>query len=139
MTAVIGDRRAEESLFHLYNHAKAVGGFVLMAARTPPGQWSFAVADLASRLRSCPAVAIGQPDDALLAGVMLKLFSDRQLRVPPDVIDYIVPRLERSFDAVANLVERLDTLSLAQRRGVTVPMARQVMEESLAPDLFKDL
>ena len=136
VAAIIGRRETEENLFHLYNHCKSTGGTLLITALTPPGQWSFLVADLASRLRSCPAVAIGKPDDHLLAGVMLKLFSDRQLRIAPDVIDYIVPRLERSFAAIVTLVEQLDHLSLSRGRAVTVPMARQVLDAWVAPDLF---
>lgn len=125
--AILGTRAAEENLFHLYNHCRANRGSLLMTGRTAPATWAFLIPDLGSRIRACPAVAIGQPDDALLAGVLLKLFSDRQLRITPDIIKYILPRLERSFAAVANLVDQLDTLSLAQQRPVSLSMLRMVL------------
>ena len=71
-------------------------------------------------------MAIGSPDDELLAAVLVKHFADRQLRVGTDVVDYAVKRMERSFDAVRDLVERLDRQSLRARREITVPLVRQV-------------
>ena len=62
--------------------------FVLLTARTPPDHWALRTPDLLSRLRLAPAVALGQPDDALLRAVLVKLFVDRQLVVDTSVVDY---------------------------------------------------
>lgn len=118
---------AERALFHLYNMAREIGAHLLLTGQTPPARWSIALPDLASRLRAAPAVAVEEPDDALLAAVLVKLFADRQLRVGADVIGFLVPRMERSFAAARRLVAALDTASLASRRPVTVPLARAVM------------
>jgi chromosomal replication initiation ATPase DnaA len=75
------------------------------------------------------AVAIAPPDDALLAAILVKLFSDRQLRVESAVIDYLLARMERSFGAAARLVGRLDALGLALGRPITVALARRAVEE----------
>ena len=72
-------------------------------------------------------MALGLPDDALLAALMLKLFGDRQITVAPEVPAYVVPRIERTFEAVARLVERLDRAALAEGRAVTVPLVRAVL------------
>jgi chromosomal replication initiation ATPase DnaA len=74
-------------------------------------------------------VAIGAPDDALLAAVMVKQFADRQLQVSEDVVAFLMPRIERSFAAVGSLVAALDGLALAQHRKITVPLARQVLDQ----------
>ena len=83
--------------------------------------------DLDSRLRALPHVEIGPPDDDLLAMVMAKQFSDRQIKVSPEVLDYLVGRMERSFEAARHMVETLDQAALSQGRAVTVPLARQVL------------
>jgi chromosomal replication initiation ATPase DnaA len=75
------------------------------------------------------AVELLAPDDGLIAAVLAKQFDDRQLRVAADVVDYLVPRMERSFAAIAEVVAALDTLSLAERRDITVPLARRVLEQ----------
>ena len=117
----------ERAHLHAYNAIAERGGHLLLTARTPPARWPLALPDLASRLRLAPAAALGLPDDALLAALMLKLFSDRQIAVAAEVPAYVVPRVERTFEAVARLVDRLDRAALADGRAVTVPLVRAVL------------
>ncbi|MEM7121854.1 MAG: DnaA/Hda family protein [Pseudomonadota bacterium] len=119
----------EEALFHIINLIREEEGFLMLTGREAPARWSVDLPDLASRLGAIPAVAVTAPDDDLLAAVLAKLFDDRQLKVADDVVDYIVMRMERSFSAVGSLVESLDSLSLAERRNITVPLARRVLEQ----------
>ncbi|MCC6597577.1 MAG: DNA replication protein [Alphaproteobacteria bacterium] len=132
----IGAREAEITLFHLYNILKEEGRFLLVASRMCPAQSDFVIADLASRFRAAPQALIKPPDDTLLASVLIKLFSDRQLSVGNDVIRYILPRMERSFTAVRDLVENADRAAMAAKRGISVPLLRQVMSEMQQDDLF---
>ena len=118
----------EEALFHLFNALKSAEGRILVTARTAPARWSIALADLASRLKGSPAVEITAPDDALLAALLVKHFSDRQLRVDADVVAYMVPRMDRTFQAAAALVAAVDAEALARKRPVTVPLVRKVLE-----------
>jgi chromosomal replication initiation ATPase DnaA len=122
----------ERAMFHLYNYVAADRGWLLLTAEKPVAQWSLQLADLRSRLAALPAVAMLPPDDALIEAVMIKQFSDRQLRVGPDVIAYLVPRVERSLAAVRDVVTSLDRAALAERRAVTVPLARQILAEITA-------
>lgn len=119
----------EEALLHLYNNVAEAGGTLLLTAETPPARWSFALPDLASRLRAAPVAAIGKPDDALLGAILVKMFADRQLRVPPDVISFLLVRMERSFAAARSLVARIDARALAEKRALTVPFVRSVFEQ----------
>ena len=123
----LGGRIDERALLHTYNSVAERGGHLLLTALAPPARWPLSLPDLASRLRVAPAVAIGLPDDALLAALMVKLFADRQIAVAPEVPAYVVPRIERTFEAAACLVERLDRAALAERRPVTVPLVRRVL------------
>ena len=117
----------ERALLHRYNRAQERGGHLLLTAGAPPGRWRLALPDLASRLRLAPAAALGMPDDALLGALVVKLFADRQMTVAPEVPAYLVPRIERRFDALAALVDALDRAALAENRPVTVPLARAVL------------
>lgn len=123
------DRVADErALLHLFNYVVGQGGSLLLTAATAPTHWTIKLADLRSRLAALPAIAVGAPDDALIEAVMVKQFSDRQIRVQPDVIAYLLPRLERSLASVRAVVAALDATALAERRPITVPLARQVLE-----------
>jgi len=117
----------QAALLHLYNLHVNQGGSFLITAPTPPARWSLSLADLGSRLRAIPVVEIAPPDDALLAAVMVKHFTDRQLEVGAEVIAFLAPRLERSFDAQRKAVKAMDAAAMAQNRAITVPLARQVL------------
>ena len=73
---------------------------------------------------------IDAPDDALLGAILVKQFHDRQIKVAADVIAYILPRMERSFAAARDLVERTDRAALAQKRAISIPLVRDVLMES---------
>jgi chromosomal replication initiation ATPase DnaA len=123
------EQAPEAALLHLYNVAVERGFGVLIVAAQAPASWPIALPDLASRLRATPAVGIAAPDDALLAAMLVKHFADRQLRVEPEVIAFLIPRMERSFAAAALLAERLDSLALSRGGPITVPLARQVLAQ----------
>ena len=118
--------KSEEALFHLYNHCKSEKLPLLITSMLLPEQLPFMLPDLRSRLKSLPLAQIHAPDDALLSAVLIKHFSDRQLKISPEVMDYMLPRLPRSFAAIAELVQKLDSDSLASGRNLTIPYVRQV-------------
>jgi chromosomal replication initiation ATPase DnaA len=123
----------ERALLHLYNCVVEAGASLLVVAREAPASWPIALPDLASRLRAAPSVAIAPPDDRLLAAVLVKLFADRQVRVAPGVIGFLLRRMERSFAAAGALAERLDRLALGAGGPINIALARQVLAEAGDP------
>jgi chromosomal replication initiation ATPase DnaA len=118
----------ERALFHLLNLAREHDAFVLLTARTAPV--TFAVRDLASRLKALPLVAMMPPDDTLLRAVLVKLFGDRQLAVDEALIGYVATRIERSFAAARAVVARLDDEALRHKRPLTRAFAAEVLRAS---------
>ncbi|HMB78026.1 MAG TPA: DnaA/Hda family protein [Kiloniellaceae bacterium] len=116
-------------LFHLHNLLRESGRALLMTARLPPKAWRVDLADLRSRLAAALAVEIGPPDDSLIYGVLVKLFADRQLHVEPEVLNYLLPRMERSFDAARALVDRVDRMALESRRDIKIGLVREALKE----------
>jgi chromosomal replication initiation ATPase DnaA len=123
----MSDNAYEEVMFHLLNQLSGRGGHILITANRAPVLWPIKLPDLRSRLLALPAAHIDPPDDAALLAVMGKLFADRQLRVPAEVIDYLVRRIERSYVAAHAAVVALDAAALATGRPVTLPLAREVL------------
>ena len=124
----------ERALFHLMNLARADDASLLMTARIPPVQWPVGLPDLASRLRAVPTVAVVPPDDALLRAVLVKLFTDRQMKVDESLIAYVANRIERSFAAARAAVETLDREALRRQRPLTRALAAEVFREGGALD-----
>jgi chromosomal replication initiation ATPase DnaA len=117
----------EPGLFHLINATRAAGSQLLLTARRFPGAWGVALPDLASRLKAAATVEIHEPDDLLLAGVMTKLFADRQIEVEPHVVQYLVRRIERSLATAMRVVEKLDRAALEQKTRITRGLAAEVV------------
>ena len=123
---IAGDAGREEALFHLYNTVRESGGTLMLTAQKAPAQWGVALPDLRSRLCAAPVAMMGAPDDVLLSGLLIKQFRDRQIDLESAVLDFILPRVERTPAAIRALVERLDHLSLAEGRKITIPLVRQI-------------
>lgn len=122
------DKAADPVAFlHLVNLLRQDGGYLLCLSCQPPGHWPMPLADLRSRLAAMLSVGIAEPDDRLLGAVMVKLLSDRQLRVPSDVISYLVARMERSFAGAGALVTILDNLAVGEQRPISLALARKAL------------
>ncbi|PLP58740.1 hypothetical protein CYK37_13805 [Mesorhizobium loti] len=113
----------QQGLFHLINSVRGAGSHLLLTARRFPAAWGITLPDLASRLKAAATVEIHEPDDMLLAGVITKLFADRQVEVEPHVVQYLVRRIERSLATAMRVVGRLDRMALEQQARITRTMA----------------
>ncbi|MEO1018451.1 MAG: DnaA/Hda family protein [Pseudomonadota bacterium] len=119
---------SELPLFHLYNAVTERRGNLLLVGDHPPGLWRTDLPDLHSRLQAALPVAIEAPCDDLLAALLVKQFSDRQVRIEPAVVTYLVRHMERSFAAVRRITVALDRVSLCAQRPITLPLARRILE-----------
>jgi chromosomal replication initiation ATPase DnaA len=117
----------EEGLFHLINAVRGAGSHLLLTARRFPAAWGVALPDLTSRLKAAATVEIHEPDDLLLAGVITKLFADRQVEVEPHVVVYLVRRIERSLATAMRVVERLDRTALERKTPITRALAAEAV------------
>ena len=124
---IAGDLASEEALFHLHNLLMQSGGTLLMTGRPAPGLWGLRLPDLQSRVDAALAARLDLPDDDLLAAILFKLFEDRQLNVQPELVSYLVARIERSFSAALDIVDRLDRASLRDRRPINRRLAADVL------------
>lgn len=121
--------KAEELLFHLHNHLLSDGRTLLVTGQTAPSRWDIKLPDLASRLNAAEVATLEEPDDMLLSVLLVKLFNDRQITVAPDLISYLIPRMDRSFAAARSTVEALDRAGLSKRRAITPRLAGEVLRD----------
>jgi chromosomal replication initiation ATPase DnaA len=121
------DRAANQTLLHVFNAVVETRGSLFLTARHPPGVWHPALADLASRLRTAAVVGIELPGDSLLAAVLAKHFADRQVRVTPAVVVYLVRHMERSLAAAGEIVAALDRAALRRGGRVNTRLAAEIL------------
>ena len=128
--AIADDRAAQTALFHLHN-LLAPAGRLLITAASPPRDWGNILPDLQSRLQAAALTRLNAPDDALLAAVLVKLFADRQIVVAPNVIAYLITRIERSIATARRVVIQLDAVSLTLGRPITRALAAEVLDKAV--------
>ena len=128
----------EHGIFHLLNLARQQGSSILLTAQTRPERWKIVLPDLLSRLRAIPVLEILPPDDALLRGVLVKLFFDRQIAAAESTISFMLTRMPRSLGAARLLVAEIDRRALEERAEVTRPFVAKVLVDFSAPELFGD-
>ena len=124
----INDKDTQQSLLHLYNWIREHGGYLLLTASARPKSWPISLKDLSSRLLASETVEIKAPDDDLMKAVISKQFSDRQITIGDDVLNYLVARAERAFDAIRKLVQNIDRLSRMEKKKITIATVRRVLE-----------
>ena len=117
----------ETALLHILNSASEMRKSVLLAASEPPARWPVMLPDLRSRLLAASLASIRMPDDVLLKGLIIKLFADRRVAVPPAVVEYVVPRMERSFAEASRIVSEIDRRALAEGRNINRRLAADVL------------
>ena len=127
---------AEAPLFALLER----GTPLLLTAQLPPAEWpekfALALPDMVSRVRALLAFALWAPDDALLMGLAVKLFADRQVQVPENVVTHMIRSLERSPAAIRDFVARADAVALAEKRPINISLIRDLLIGPATPSLF---
>lgn len=117
----------QEALFHLYNTYRDMGGNILFTADVAPARLNFSLPDLRSRMNIVPIYEIEAPDDNMLMALLLKLFGDRQITPSPELLEYLIKNMQRSFSYARKLVEEIDNISLARKRAISIATAKEAI------------
>jgi DnaA regulatory inactivator Hda len=120
-------RLNDEWMFHFYNLVAEKGADFLICSHQPPTQWAVNLPDLRSRLAAILSVAVNPPDENALRAVLVKLCSERGMILSSEIADYILRRIERSFESIRDLVNTLDHETLVLHRQLTLGLVRDVL------------
>jgi chromosomal replication initiation ATPase DnaA len=96
------------NLLAALNLCRDRGAPVLLTGRGEPGAWFQAPPDLRSRLVAMPVVRIGEPDDETLALRLREECARRHLILPDESVEYLAPRMERSWVAVGLVADQVE-------------------------------
>ena len=123
-------RIVEEEIFHLLVKSENNNFRILVTGCDSPSLWRINLPDLSSRLKTFPVARIDNPDDKLFLNLILKFFSEKQLNASSSVINFIAPRIERTYLSARNFVEEVDAKALKDKRELTLALVKSVLGES---------
>ena len=119
---------AENLLFSLWNAALQDNKYLLITSKKPINSYKFKLADLNSRTNSCIAIGIKLPSDDLISVILSKNFSDRQIKVEKKYIDYIIKRIDRSYEKISQFILVLDKYSLKKGSPFGLKLIKEVLK-----------
>ena len=123
-----GDQiQIEEKLFHLLNSVSGALCYLMITTSSELGSWGLKLPDLISRLKAVAVVELLPPDDELITAILLKQLDDKQLKVSPEFVLFVIKRINRSFQSIREFVDLIDQLTLKRKRDVTIPMASEIL------------
>ncbi len=117
----------ETSLLHCYNYMKESSKKILLTSLVSPYELRFKLRDLNSRILSTTSAKIPPASEELLRIMLIKRFTDKQLKVDLKVIDFILKRIERSFCSVNRIIEEIDNKSVGA--NITIPFISSILSE----------
>ena len=121
------ERVSETSLFHAWNRAQADRRPLVIIADVAPPVWRITLPDLRSRLAATPHAEIGPPDDGLVRALFERQLARRGVVAPPDVLEWLAARIERSHLAIERSIDALDEGVMERQRRLTIPLARNTL------------
>ena len=124
----LNEKISENLLFSLWNTALQDNKYLLTTSTKPISTYKFKLLDLRSRVSSCMSIGIKLPSDELISVILAKNFSDRQIQVEKKHIDYIIKRIDRSYEKISQFISILDKYSLKKGNPFGLKLIKEVLK-----------
>lgn len=121
---------AQIELFNIYNVLRESSGLMLVAGDVPPARLTLRP-DLLTRLAWGLVYEVRALSEEDRRAAVQDYAVARGFELPVEVTDYLLARAPRDLSSLRALVDTLDRLSLEQKRAVTVPLARELLQTML--------
>ncbi len=122
------EKVSENLLFSLWNMAIQDNKFFLITSVKPINFYKYKLDDLMSRVNSCLTIGIKLPNDDLISVILSKNFSDKQIKVEKKHIDYIIKRIDRSYEKISQFILTLDKYSLKKGSPFGLKLIKEVLK-----------
>ncbi len=119
----------EKILYSIFNFAEQFNKYLIINSINPLNSVDFVLPDLKSRLKNCIFAKIDKPDDDMIFALVLKHFSDRQIKIEKKIIEYITKRIERSYGKILDFIYKVDKFSLINKKPIDYKSIKKILEE----------
>ena len=123
------DQNIDEYLIYsLFNIIDQDNKYLIINSLTPINEMNFKLDDLKSRTKNCLVAKIDKPDDELMFALILKNFSDRQIAIDKKLINFIIKRVDRSYDKIFEFIYKIDEISLKKKKSIDFKIIKEVLK-----------
>jgi len=124
----LDEKVSEKLLFSLWNTILQDNKYLLITSKKPINSLKFELRDLMSRVTSSLIIGINLPSDDLISVILAKNFSDKQIKVEKKHIDYIIKRIDRSYEKISKFISTIDKYSLKKGRPFSLKLIKEVLK-----------
>ena len=117
----------ERLIYSIFNLVDQDSKYLLINSETPLGEINFELPDLASRSKNLLHAKIEPPDDDLIFAIILKNFSDRQIKLEKKIIEFIINRIDRSYSKISEFIYKIDELSLKKKKPINLKTIKEIL------------
>ena len=123
------DQNIDENLIYsLFNVIDQDNKYLIINSLNPINEMNFKLNDLKSRTKNCLVAKIDKPDDELMFALILKNFSDRQIVIDKKLINFIIKRVDRSYDKIFEFIYKIDQISLKKKKPIDFKIIKEVLK-----------
>jgi len=124
---LLGDLETEKVLFNLYNSvAQQNTIFMYLASHALPSQLNCNLPDLKSRLQALLVLTIQELTDKEKVLALEMRATQRGFALPREVSEYLLNHFPRDSYTLFQSLNKLDNLSLEEKRKLTIPFIKEV-------------
>ena len=117
----------ERLIYSIFNLIEQDNKYLLINSLKPINEIYFELQDLVSRSKNCLIAKIDKPDDDLIFAIILKNFSDRQIKVEKKIIEFIINRIDRSYSKIYEFIYKIDELSLKKKKPINLKTIKEIL------------
>ena len=119
----------EDKFFSLINHFILHKKYLIISSREPLTMLEIKLLDLKSRLKEFLLIEIQNPSDNLIYSLILKYFSDNQIVIKKDLVEYIVKKVDRSYSRIEKFLLKLNDQSIIKKKKIDYKLINEVLNE----------
>ena len=116
-------------LYTVLNIIEQENKYLLITSLEPLNKFNFKLPDLISRIRNCLIIGIKNPDDNLIFALLIKYLSDRQINIDKKLIEFIIKRIDRSYEKIFLFIHKIDKLSLKKGKPINLATIKEALEK----------
>ena len=117
----------ENLLYSLFNLIYQDNKYLLILSNRAISDINYSLDDLNSRAKNCIFAQIENPDDDLIFAIIVKSFSDRQIKLEKKFLEYIIKRIERSYGKIYEFIYKVDELSLKKKKPINLKTIKEIL------------
>ena len=124
----LNEKVPENLIFSLWNTVLQDNKYFVITSIKPVSFYKFKLKDLRSRASDTLMIQLKLPSDDLIGVILAKNFSDKQIKVEKRHIEYIIKRIDRSYEKISQFILTLDKYSLKKGSPFSLKLIKEVLK-----------